>query len=125
MKIVLMVGLGGFLGSISRYLVSGWVQSAIRNSVFPFGTLVVNVVGCLIIGFLGGLFENRQLFDPGLRAFLFIGLLGGFTTFSAFSYETTAMIRDNAIAQAALNIGLQIALGLGAAWGGYKLAQLL
>ena len=78
---VLLVGLGGFLGSISRYLVGGLVHRLFPITVFPYGTLVVNVLGCLLIGFVVGLVEFRQLFRPEIRLFLLIGFLVGLQPF--------------------------------------------
>ena len=88
-------------------------------TTFPVGTLVVNVSGCFLIGLLGGLVESRQMFGPDLRVFLLIGVLGGFTTFSSFAYETLALARDAEFARALLNIAAQLLLGLGAAWFGF------
>jgi CrcB protein len=115
----LLVGIGGFLGSSLRYLVSGWVHGALPGSAFPWGTLVVNVLGCLAIGFLGGLADFRGVFGPGQRVFLFIGVLGGFTTYSSFAYETLALAREADLIRALLNAALQLLLGIGAAWLGY------
>ena len=89
-----MVGLGGFVGAACRYLLSTWVQKSSGWISFPIGTLVVNVLGCLFIGFLGGLVISRELFSPTMRLFLLTGLLGGFTTFSTFSFETLMLLRD-------------------------------
>jgi len=116
---ILFAGLGGFIGSAGRYLIGGWLHGLAPVTTFPIGTLVVNVSGCLAIGLLGGLIEVRQLFGPDLRVFLLIGVLGGFTTFSSFAYETLALTRDAEFARALLNIAAQVMLGLGAAWLGY------
>ena len=75
-------------GAILRYLIAGGVHSITRFESFPIGTMTVNVIGCLLIGFGGGLMESRQLFSAELRAFLFVGILGSFTTFSTFGLET-------------------------------------
>jgi CrcB protein len=88
------VGVGGFLGSIGRYLVAGAVHQIFPNSYFPADTAVVNILGCFLIGILSGLTELRQLLNPELMVFLLIGLLGGFTTFSTFGYETIASLRS-------------------------------
>ena len=122
---ILVVGLGGFLGSILRYLVSGWVQSLAATASFPLGTIVVNVLGCLVLGFLGGLSENVGLFAPATRMFLFLGVLGGFTTFSSFGYETASLARDAQMALALANVGLHVVLGLGATWVGYSLSMFM
>jgi len=88
-------------------------------------TLVINVAGCLAIGFLAVLSETRGIFDPSARGFLFVGLLGGFTTFSTFGYETFHLFREGQLAAGLTSIALQIVLGLGAVWGGAALARLV
>ena len=119
-----MVGSGGFLGALLRYGLSGLVQRAIPLTTFPLGTLAVNLLGCLLIGLLAGLAESRQLFRPELRTFAMIGLLGGFTTFSTFGFETMALMRSASHMQAMMNIALQVTLGLFAVWGGLSLSRL-
>jgi CrcB protein len=89
---------------------------------FPLATLTVNVTGCLAIGVLAGLAENAHLFSPAVRLFLFTGVLGGYTTFSAFAYETFFLAREHAWVSAAGNVLAQVALGLAAVWIGYRLA---
>lgn len=118
----LLVGLGGFAGSILRYWLSGYIQQLTQSATFPFGTLTVNLLGCLVIGFLSELAEMRSAFSAESRALLFIGLLGGFTTFSTFSNETTNLLRDGQNLPAGLNIGAHIVLGLAAVWLGRSLA---
>jgi len=88
-------------------------------------TLVVNSAGCLLIGFLSGLAENRSVFGPEVRLFLFIGVLGGFTTFSSFAYETFSLTRDTENLAAAVNIIAQLILGLVGVWFGNTLARLM
>lgn len=122
---VMLVGAGGFLGAILRYLVGGWVHHILDNPWLPFGTLVVNVVGCFLIGFLSGLAEARSVFGPEVRLFLFIGVLGGFTTFSSFAYETFALARDTENLAAAANIFAQVILGLIAVWVGNALVRFM
>jgi len=117
------VGIGGFIGSIFRFGVSGFVHRLLPFSNFPYGTLAVNVIGCLVIGTLGGLAESRQVIGPELRLFLFLGVLGGFTTFSTFGYETIELLRDAEHLRAAANVGLHIAIGLMAVWLGYAFAR--
>lgn len=123
LRSVLLVGLGGFLGSAGRYLLGGWVQRMAPVPGFPWGTLAVNVSGCFLIGLLGGWGDGRQTFGPELRAFLLIGVLGGYTTFSSFAYETLVLTRDGEVLRALLNIGAQVALGLAATWLGYALGR--
>jgi len=122
---LLLVGTGGFLGSVLRYLMSGLVHRVLTDPLLPYGTLFVNVFGCLTIGFLGGLSETRQLFSPESRLFIFIGLLGGFTTFSTFGYETFNIAHDGQLLMTLTNIGLQLILGLGAVWLGHSLSRLM
>ena len=116
-----VVGSGGFIGALARYGLSGLVHRQIPLAVFPYGTLVVNLLGCLMIGVLAGLAESRQLFGPEFRTFALIGVLGGFTTFSTFGYETVAMMRDAEFLRASTNVGVHIVLGLALVWLGYAL----
>lgn len=120
---VLLVGLGGFFGSGLRFLVGNWAQRAAPISSFPYGILAVNVLGCLAIGFLGGLSETRQFFGTSQRLFLFTGVLGGFTTFSTFAYDTLHLTLGSEPLKAILNVSVSVALGLGAAWLGFALAK--
>jgi CrcB protein len=122
---ILFVGLGGALGSIARYLVSSWVQTAVKSINFPFGTLTVNLVGCFVIGFLAQLAEARGVFTSEARAFVFIGILGGFTTFSSFGNETLNLARGGEMWNALANIGLNVVVGLFAVWLGRTMAYLI
>lgn len=122
-QLILFIGIGGAIGSIMRYLMGGWVQDLLRNSSFPYGTLVVNVLGCLLIGALVGVAETRQELSAEYRAFLMIGLLGGFTTFSAFGYETMSLVRDGNLLAGASNAVIHVVVGLAAVWIGYAAAQ--
>jgi CrcB protein len=124
MQLALFVGVGGFLGAILRYFMSGWVQDILGKPYWPYGTLAVNVLGCLVLGFLVGLVEVRNVFSPEVRSLLFIGVLGGFTTFSTFGVETSALLRDGALTSAAVNVLLQVVFGVGAAMVGYYLSHL-
>jgi len=114
----LWVGLGGFGGAILRYAVSGWVQSASRSGVFPYGTLAVNMIGCLLIGVLSQLMENRGVLSAEMRLCLLVGGLGAFTTYSTFGNETFNLFRDGRSALALANIGVQVILGLALVWAG-------
>ena len=122
---VLLVGVGSFVGGVLRYGLSTWVHKALDNPWFPYGTLAVNGSGCLVIGFLAGLAESRAAFTPEARLFLFVGILGGFTTFSSFALETFSLARDTQTVAALANIGLQLVLGLLAVWIGNLIAHAL
>ena len=121
----LLVGCGGFLGAIARYLLGGAVHRLVQAPVFPFGTLVVNVSGCLAIGFLGGLADERGALSPEARVFLLIGVLGGYTTFSSFGYETFQLLRDGEMLPALANVLLQVVIGLAAVWAGHSMIRLI
>jgi CrcB protein len=120
---LLLVGAGGFLGSVCRYLLSGLVHQLLPAAQLPYGTLAVNVSGCLAIGVLGGFADSRQAIGPELRLFLLLGVLGGFTTFSTFGYETLALVRDGQHLGAGMNVALSLSLCLAATWLGYGLAS--
>lgn len=120
-----LIGTGGFIGSIFRYLVSGYAQQLSKSIQFPFGTLTVNILGCALVGFLAELADQRGVITGETRAFLIVGLLGGFTTFSAFGNETMNLLRDGELWLAFVNIIGHTVLGLGAVWLGYSTAYLL
>lgn len=121
----LLVGVGGFIGSAMRYAVSGLVHRWVPGTAYPVGTLAVNVLGCAAIGLLGGLAESRGVLTAPTRLVFMIGLLGGFTTFSTFGYETLALIRDAQAARALTNVVLQVVLGLTAVWLGLAVSRLI
>ncbi|MGE0551848.1 MAG: fluoride efflux transporter CrcB [Gemmatimonadales bacterium] len=123
MERVLMVGLGGFIGSVLRYWLAGLAQP--RRSAFPLGTLVVNVLGCLVIGVVGKLIETRGFLDPATRALVVIGVLGGFTTFSTFSNESILAAEDGAVGMAVVNVAGTVLLCLAATWAGRQAVQLI
>lgn len=120
---LLLIGLGGFVGTILRYVLSGLIQSGAGNSSFPWGTLTINLLGCLGIGLLAELSETRGFLSPELRGLLVIGILGGFTTFSTFANETTNAVRDGAMVIALLNLLASVGLGLVAVWVGRTMAH--
>ena len=120
---LLLIGSGGFIGSVGRYLVSRTMQSLFSQLGIPAGTLSVNVLGCLMAGFLGGLLESRLELSPEMQLFFFVGILGGFTTFSAFGYETFNLLRSTHPLVAGANILAQLALGIGAVCLGHWLTR--
>lgn len=122
MKAILFVALGGAIGSVARYKLSGWVLHHTVDWRLPAGTLAVNVLGCLAAGLLAGLAQRQDWIGPDTRIFLFSGLLGGFTTFSAFGLETMHLVKRGEPGIAALNVAVSVAAGLLALWLGMALA---
>ena len=116
MKQLLLVGFGGCLGAIARHKLGGLVLHHSTDWRFPLGTFLVNVLGCVVAGVLAGLVERQGLFSADTRVFLFTGLLGGFTTFSAFGLETVFLLRRGEVGVALLYVFLSILCGLGALW---------
>lgn len=123
MKIVLFVGLGSFIGGISRYLVSLFIQNKFL-STFPYGTLAVNIIGCFLIGIIYG-FSERGNMNAEWRIFLATGIMGGFTTFSSFSNETVSMLRDAQYLQAFSYIFFSVIIGLAVTFAGISLIKYL
>lgn len=124
MKVLLLVGLGGFLGSVARYLtqqrVSKWMPV-----IFPYGTLTVNIAGSFLIGILYGMMDRNNLMSPEWRLFLATGFCGGFTTFSTFSYETIALLREGEYAFAGIYVGGSVVAGLLAVIVGITLTRMI
>jgi fluoride exporter len=120
---VLWVFVGGGIGAAGRYLCDGVIQRW-SGGVFPLGTLVVNVLGCFAIGVLMATLQERFVGNPALRMFLTIGILGGFTTFSTFSYETIAMLREAEYFYASVNVLLTVAVCLLATYIGTAVGRL-
>ncbi|NNM95609.1 MAG: fluoride efflux transporter CrcB [Bacteroidia bacterium] len=123
-KILTLIGVGGALGSIARFIIAQAVQRHFVNSGFPYGTLAVNVAGCLVIGIVYGLSERFNWMTPEWRVFLATGICGGFTTFSSFSYESIALIRDSEILYAGLNVAISVITGFAATFIGLSLTKL-
>ncbi|MCW5732950.1 MAG: fluoride efflux transporter CrcB [Enhydrobacter sp.] len=121
----LLVGLGGFLGTVLRYASGLWLAALSDAHQFPLGTLFVNTLGCLLIGFLSRLIERHGLLGSTQRHFLIPGLIGGFTTFSAFGYETFSHAEVHGLWAAAGNVLANVGLGLLAVWAGRLLADAL
>src|SRR3990172_2069044 len=120
----LAVAVGGALGSLLRFWMSTGIYALLGRG-FPYGTLAVNVLGCLLMGFLFVLFLDRFSTNGVLRAGMLIGVLGGFTTFSAFSMETINLIEEGAQLKAVLNIFLNVLACLGATWLGVLVGRQL
>lgn len=111
LRTILIVGSGGFIGSVMRYLVQQFVERGM-SSTFPWGTLIANVAGSFIIGVVFALAQRGNLLNAEWRMFLAVGLCGGFTTFSSFAYNNFTMLEDGVYAQFFLNVGGSLLLGL-------------
>ncbi|BCX02082.1 MAG: chromosome condensation protein CcrB [Candidatus Roseilinea sp.] len=122
---ILLVGLGGCIGAVLRYLFSGYVQGVMQNVQFPYGTMVVNLTGCFIIGLLSQLADARGVFTTESRLFVFTGMLGGYTTFSTFANESMNLLRDGQALSTFANVSVQVVLGLLAVWLGRVAAALI
>jgi len=116
-KSILIVGLGGFIGTVARYLISRYFQLNL-TSVFPWGTFIVNIVGCLLIGLIYGISEKGDLMSPEVRLFLTVGICGGFTTFSTFSNDAFILLRQDEWIRFAFYTSLSFFLGLLAVYAG-------
>ena len=114
-----LVGAGGFLGSMARYGLTLLVQRQFPASVFPWGTLTVNLLGCLLIGIFAGLIQEKHSLSPETTVFLLIGVLGGFTTFSTFAYEIFALLREEEFFRATATMLLHVVAGVGLVWLGF------
>jgi fluoride exporter len=115
---ILLIAIGGALGSIARYLFSTFVLRA-SGSLYPLGTFAVNLAGCVAFGAIAGAAEQRVPLSPELRAFLLIGVLGGFTTFSSYAFESFALLRDGQFLAGAINVVGQVVAGIAGLWAGY------
>jgi len=120
---ILFVGCGGFIGAVLRYIISSTVDSRFAPTVLPFGTLSVNLIGCFLLGLIGGLIQAHQLFSPSVRVFLTIGVLGGFTTYSTFAFESLTLLMAGSWLRSAIYVSLHVFLGISAAGLGYALCR--
>jgi fluoride exporter len=118
-----VVFVGGGIGAALRYWLSGSVYRFV-GADFPYGTLLVNVLGCCLIGFMMSFFEERFSVQPILRVFLTIGVLGGFTTFSTFSYETVALLKEGSYLWGTANVVYSVLICLGGSWIGSVIGKL-
>jgi CrcB protein len=123
-SIIGWVAAGGAIGSASRYLLAGLVHR-FTSAFFPYGTFAVNTLGCLLFGVIFGLTEQRFAVSPAIRAFLLIGVLGGFTTFSSYAFESFQLMRDAQYLRASINVAGQVVVGLVCFWLGYQVNRLI
>ena len=122
---LVLIGVGGFVGAIARFWLSGRVQDLSGSIGFPYGTLVVNLAGCFLLGVLSYLVDARGLFSPEARSLLIVGLLGAFTTFSTFSSESLNLLMSGETLRAMINVSSSVLLGILAVWIGRALPLLL
>lgn len=122
-RIFLLIGIGGFIGSIARYATASWLTKLIP-SVFPYGTFAANIIGCLVIGIVYGLSERFTWLTPEWRFFLATGLCGGYTTFSSFAYENINLLQDSDYFTFAAYSISSFAIGLLAVFGGITLTKI-
>jgi CrcB protein len=123
-KIILIIGSGSFLGGVARFLTSRYVQNTFI-SAFPYGTFLVNIIGCLLIGIIFGISEKGNLMNSEWKMFLTVGFCGGFTTFSTFANENLALLRNGNIFHFALYAGLSVFLGIMATYIGNMITKIV
>ena len=119
---LLFIAIGGALGSVARYLFSAFVMRT-SGTLFPLGTFVVNLAGCVVFGAIAGAAQHRFALTPDARAFLLVGVLGGFTTFSAYAFESVVLLRDGQFLAATANIVGQVVAGVAGLWSAYLLMR--
>ena len=124
MQKTVLIGIAGLIGTLARYWLSGLVARH-YGETFPWGTILVNVIGCFLAGSVFYLSEERFLLNPIVRSAVLIGLLGGFTTFSSFGLQTFTLMRDGHFALATVNLTVSNLLGLAMVWVGYSLPKAL
>ena len=122
-KSILIVGFGGFIGTVARFLVSRYFQDHV-SSVFPWSTFIVNIVGCLLIGVIYGISEKGDLMSPEVRLFLTVGICGGFTTFSTLSNDAFVLLRQQELLRFAFYTSFSFFLGLLAVYSGRIVGKL-
>ena len=121
---IILIGVLGMAGTLTRYGLQGWVQNQ-SGATFPYGTLVVNIIGCLLIGILNRMALEHLWFPPEWRIAVTIGFLGAFTTFSTFGYETVRLLEDGEWMRGLAYVGVSLFGGLIAVVAGMKLAELI
>lgn len=123
LKAILIIGSGSFIGGVSRFLTAKYVHNNFLSN-FPYGTLLVNIIGCFLVGLIFGMAERGHLTHPEWRLFLVVGFCGGFTTFSAFSEENLNMLSGGNMLHFSMNVGLNVFAGIMAVFLGSNLVRL-
>jgi fluoride exporter len=123
-KSIMLIGSGGFIGSVSRFLASRYIQNTMLSS-FPWGTFLVNITGCFLIGIFYGISERSDILTTEWRLFLTVGFCGGFTTFSTFAQENIGLLRDGELYYFLLYTGLSIFIGLSATFFGSLITKII
>jgi CrcB protein len=124
LRLALIIGFGGFIGTLARYFSMLWIQR-ISHISFPFGTMFVNLIGCFLIGLFYGMAYRYNWFANDLRLFLTVGFCGGFTTFSTFTADSLALLRDGQIMYVSIYISASVVIGIAFTFLGYSLIKLL
>jgi CrcB protein len=124
LRLIIIVAFGGATGSVARFLATRWVQQHYHH-IFPMGTFVVNIIGCLLIGLFYGLSEKQQLLSGEIRLLLTVGFCGGFTTFSTFTADNLALLHDSEFFYTLLYTGLSVIIGIFATYFGNVLAKIM
>ncbi|MCP4298106.1 MAG: fluoride efflux transporter CrcB [Proteobacteria bacterium] len=120
---LLYIGCGGFLGAVSRFFTTNFVNHTFSQSLIPLGTFVVNMIGCFFIGYLNGMFTARNILSPEIRLMIFVGFLGSFTTFSTFGFDTFLLTSERNILYGTLNVAAHLLVGLPLVWLGIALSR--
>ncbi len=121
----LFIGLGGFIGAVARYYLGNMAHKWLEIDNFPVGILIVNIIGCFVIGILSGIVDTKILINENFKSLLIIGLLGSFTTFATFSNDTLKLLTEGNIFYALLNVFLSVIVGLVFVWAGYFIAKFI
>jgi len=124
LKSILIVGFGGFIGTVARFLTSRYFQENV-SSLFPWSTFIINIIGSLLIGIIFGISEKGDFMSPDVRLFLTVGICGGFTTFSTFSNDAFLLLRQEEWIRFAFYTSMSFFLGLLAVYGGRIIIKLL
>jgi fluoride exporter len=120
---LLLIAVGGAIGTLARYATGTLLSPLMEKTLFPFGTMAVNLIGCFVIGVMNGYFEPRITIPQEYRLMILVGFLGGFTTFSSFGYETAALLRDKEYLYAGYNILVNNVVGIALAILGYAITR--